>query len=368
MRANSYLQIDLGAIRQNIRCIQQETGSNTKLIPVLKGYAYGLGAVRIAEFLSDFGEFDWFAVSHVSEGIELRRAGIEQQILVMSLPLDFQLEDALNADLTLTLASFRQFPQFQRLSEKTGKKVPVSLKLDTGLHRIGFLPEETEALLEELRTAGNYLDLKGTFSHFACSGEQAMEAQEKSFEVFLEKMRAAGISPEICHTACSASLEAGWGSTLDAVRIGRRLFMDNPVKPTGRIREAVSFRAYLTDVRERSCLEPIGYKGAIRLKEDSHIGILSIGYGDGLDPALASVGAPVLINGRRASLLACCMDQSFVELGEIPASPGDEVTLFGYDAEGRFLSSQETAGLIGLEGCDLTSRLTPRVARVFIDK
>ena len=102
------------------------------------------------------------------------------------------------------------------------------------------------------------------------------------------------------------------------------------------------------------------------LDRDTRIGIISIGYGDGLDPALADVQAPVLVHGLRAPLLSCCMDQSLVDLGEIPASPGDPVTLFGPDEQGVFLSAQEVAGMIGCEGVDLTARLTPRVERVYL--
>ena len=118
MKANSYLQIDLQAIKHNlhqaikhnIHHLQEEIGPEKKLIPVLKGNAYGLGAVRLARFCSQVEGIDTFAVSHVSEGVQLRQAGIGGEILVMSLPLDFQIPDAVEHNLTLTLGSFRQFP------------------------------------------------------------------------------------------------------------------------------------------------------------------------------------------------------------------------------------------------------------------
>ena len=104
------------------------------------------------------------------------------------------------------------------------------------------------------------------------------------------------------------------------------------------------------------------------LGADTRVGVLSIGYGDGLDPALARAQAPVLVNGQRAKLLACCMDQSFVDLGEIPCEPGDEATLFGHDRNGVLLPAQEVLGLIGCEGCDQTVRLTDRVERVYLEE
>ena len=294
MRANSYLEIDLHAIEQNVRQLREEIGPETKLIPVLKGNAYGLGAVRIARFLDSLGGIDSFAVSQVAEGLELRSAGLRQQILVMSLPLEFQLDDALKAELTLTLGGFHQFPLFRALSERSGKRIPVSLKLDTGLHRIGFLPEEAEALCRKLRESEEYLEITGTFSHFSAAGAEAEEQQEECFRRFLERLRLEGIEPGPCHIASSAALEDGKGCRFDAIRVGRRLFLDSPTKPTGKIREAVTFRAYIADVRQRKAGEPIGYGGRLTMKEDSRVGILSVGFGDGLDPSLADAGIPIL--------------------------------------------------------------------------
>ena len=366
MKANSCLQIDLSAVRDNVLQIRKEIGPGVKLIPVLKGNAYGLGACKLADILGDIDGIDIFAVSHVAEGIELRKAGIRQRILVLSLPLDFQLEEAVACDLTLTLGSFRQFPLFRELARRRNSPVAVSLKLDTGLHRIGFTPEEMEALCAELKAAGEYLTIVDTFSHFAENSEEEDEEQAECFRHCINRLREAGIDPGLCHISSSASLEAGKDNLFDAVRVGRRLFLDRPGMPTGKIREAVSFRAYVADVRERNKGESRAYGGKLKLKKKTRVGVLSIGYGDGLDPALASVQAPVLVNGQRAKLLACCMDQSFLDLGEIPCEAGDEVTLFGNDGNGVILPAQEVMSLIGCEGVDQTARLTDRVDRVYV--
>ena len=364
--SNSYLQIDLQAIKENIEQIRREIGPEVKLIPVLKADAYGLGAVTLGRFLSGLGGIDCFAVSHVAEGIELREAGLMQQILVMSLPLDPQVEAAVEHHLLLTLGSFRQFPVLREAARKAGRKLPVSLKLDTGLHRIGFLPEEADRLIAELKQAEDVLEIRDTFSHFSENNDARIQLQAQRFRDFTDRLRAAGISPGLCHMASSASVESGKNVRFDAVRIGRRLFLDNPLKPTGAIREAASFRAWLTDVRSRKAGDTLGYDRRVTLSHDCTIGVLSIGYGDGLNPALAEAGAPVLVRGRRAKLVCCCMAQSFVELDDIPAQAGDEVTLFGHDREGEILSSQEVAALIGWEGCDLTAGLTGRVLRTYI--
>ena len=331
MTTNSYLQINLQALQENIEQIRRELGPAVKLIPVLKANAYGLGAVTLGRFLSDLGGIDCFAVSHVAEGIELRQAGLKQQILVMSLPLDTQVEAAVEHDLLITLGSFRQFPVLREVAWKAGRKIPVSLKVDTGLHRIGFLPGEIGRLITELKQAEDVIEIRDTFSHFSDHSKEQMELQCRRFRDFRDRLLAAGIRPGLCHMASSASLETG---------------------------EDVL-------VRERRAGDTLSYDRKTILEKDTRVGVLSIGYGDGLDPALFAAHAPVLIRGRRARLLACCMDQSFVDLGDLPCEAGDEVTLFGHDGEGNLLPAQEVAALIGCEGCDLTARLTPRVARVY---
>ena len=216
--SNSYLQIDLQAIKENIEQIRREIGPEVKLIPVLKANAYGLGAVTIGRFLSDLGGIDCFAVSQVAEGIELREAGVTQQILVMSLPLDTQVEAAVEHHLLLTLGSFRQFPVLREAARKAGRRIPVSLKLDTGLHRIGFLPEEADRLIAELKRAEDVIEIRDTFSHFSDHSREQMARQSGCFREYLEKLNSAGIGTGLCHMASSASLETGENVLFDAVR------------------------------------------------------------------------------------------------------------------------------------------------------
>ena len=364
MVSNSYLLIDTAALAHNVRAIREDL-HGAKLVGVIKGNAYGLGAVPIARELEKLG-VDAFAVSHVAEGLELRAAGIESKIMVMSLPLDSQVEAAAAADLVLTLGAFRQFETLKTVSLQRGKPLTIQIKLDTGLHRIGFLPRELEAAAEKMKEYAPYLHCIGVFSHFADTVKEHMDAQLALFLRMIGELNARGIETGLRHISSSASLEADPKYNLDAVRVGRRLYMDSPTDPDGRIRECASFRAFLTDVRERKAGESLSYGGAFHLPKDSRVGVLSIGYGDGLPPELARIGAPVLVNGQTAHLLADCMDQSFVDVTGIDCSPGDEVTIFGDDGRGNLLSSQYVAGLIGgNEGCGLTDALNPRVERIY---
>lgn len=135
----------------------------------------------------------------------------------------------------------------------------------------------------------------------------------------------------------------------------------------GRSREVCSWRAWVTRVRPLRAGDALGYGGHIRMPRDGMAATISVGYGDGLDPELVRVGGPVLIGGQRARLLACCMDQTVVDVTGIPCAVDDEVTLLGGDGHGNWLSAQEVSLLIGEdEGCGLTSRLSGRVGRVYL--
>ena len=145
--------------------------------------------------------------------------------------------------------------------------------------------------------------------------------------------------------------------------------MDAPYVRDGKIGEIASWRTFITAIKARHAGDSLGYGGAFHLEHDAVIATLGIGYGDGLDRGLCKVHAPVLINGKKCPLLTCCMDQSFVDVTGLDCAVGDEVTIFGRDGAGNFLSSQAQSELFcGDEGCGMTSALSTRVARVYINK
>ena len=364
---NSVLETDIGQILRNAETVARTLPAETRLIPVLKCDAYGLGAGRIARALEELDAVESFAVAHVSEGLRLREFGIDKDILVMSSALPWQLEMAAMARLTLTCGHAGFAKALNAVAEKLGTSQKIQIKIDTGLHRIGFLPEELETLCAELREAPQ-LRVTGTFSHFSNTEDAALCAREyAAYQRSLDALRAQGIAPGVRHMACSAASERYPQYGLDAVRVGRRLFMDSPTAPDGEIREVSTWRSWVTMVHPRRAGERIGYGAGARLEHDALVATVGVGYGDGLSPALAEVRAPVLAGGKRCPILACCMDQCMVDVSGTDCKVGDEVVFFGRDRLGNCLPSQEVALLIGAnEGCGLTAALSPRVARTYV--
>ena len=365
---NSYLLVETDKLRENVRTILKSLPAGTKLIPVIKDDAYGIGALGVARALEGFPELDCFAVAHVSEGLYLRREGLHEDILVMGNALPFQLPAAVDAALTLTVGRLGMAREIAEVCAAQGKCADIHIKIDTGLHRIGVEPgEELAALIEEIRAAGKRLCVKGVFSHFSHACDAAVCAQQYArYNEAVRQLEQGGIPVPLRHISGSESTERFPQYALDAVRVGRRLYMDHPTAPRGDIQEVVSWRSYVTTVKPRHAGDTLGYDGAYRLERDMLVATLGVGYGDGLNEEMARRHVEVLIHGRRCPLLACCMDQCFADVTGLSAAPGDEVTLFGSDGKGGFLSSQAAALQIGAnEGCGMTAALSSRVARIY---
>jgi alanine racemase len=368
---NSYLSIDLGKFRRNIQSLLDSLPGGAELIPMLKCNAYGMGLERIASVINEFSEIKTLAVAQVLEGIELRRLGAKQEILVAgAAATNSQIDVALENGLTLSAYRTGFIPRIIGFARFFGISAKLHIKINTGLNRLGVCPgEELDELISEIKEAGSSVQICGTFSHFSemeCSGKaEKIEEQYKTFMSAIAQLEKNGIDPGVRHICASAAYELHPEMALDAVRIGRRMYYDNPASPTGGVEELCSWRAPITNLRLFRAGEHIGYGDSIRLEKDSLIALIGVGYGDGLLRELAEAKAPVLIGGQRAKLIFACMDQCFIDATGIECSIGDEVTLLGSDKRGNVISGQEIASIINDEACTITASLGHRVIRIY---
>ena len=358
---SSALYVDMNIFDNNIQIL---TRRHKLLIPVLKSDAYGLGLLPIARRLMQHPGVKMLAVAQVLEGAVLREGGIQKDILVLGGTLPRQWSAAAELGLTLSVTRPGMVTELNAL----GRPVCVQLKIETGLNRNGVRPgEELAGVIGELKRS-SYVNLTGTYSHFAAAegrDTQRCTAQKAEFDRALAQLLDAGVDAGLRHMSNSAAAEWMENAEYDAVRIGRGLYMDAQADPVGDIREVASWRAHIVGLRQLPAGARLGYGRGIVLARDTRVAMVNVGYGDGLNHRVAG-GGPVLVEGRQARLLGCCMDQCFVDVGETDCRVGSEVTLFGYDGRGTFLSSQEVARRCDDEGCGLTAALGSRVQRVYI--
>lgn len=366
---NSYLLVETDLLRKNISSIITSLCGKTELIPVLKDNAFGLGLIEVAKICTEFNEIKTIALAQIGEAIILRRAGIKSELLVMGSYPDFLNELAIENDITVTISRPKQLAILAAHARVKGKTVKTEIMIETGLHRTGFTSgDELQVFIDEFKEAGSSIEICGVYSHFAdTNNKERTKSQYQTFINSVEQLNSFGIFPNRKHISSSAGYEEYSEYNLSAVRIGRRLYMDSPKMNNKEVEEVASFRSYITNIRNMKNGDTLGYGTKYFCDRDSIIASVGVGYGDGLNEALVKVKAPVLVNGKVARIMGCCMDQCQIDITDIVCKEGDEVTFFGRDSNGMFLSSQTVAALVGdNEGCGLTTALGMRVERIYI--
>jgi len=359
---NSTLTVHTDRLCRNIESINGQLSKGSSIIAVLKCDAYGLGLVPCAKVAEPLVRM--FAVAHPAEGLALRAAGITKDILVMAPCAPCQWEAAADAGLTLSVGRLGMIPELDRL----GKPVKLQLKLETGLHRTGLLPEELSAAAAELAAAGDGVKVTGVYSHFSSGSDAALCRQQfEAFQSGVSLLKQAGVPVPMQHISSSESSEHFPEYDLDAVRLGRRLFMDKPV-PNGSVEEVMEWKTRILDLRCRNSAEAVGYDRAV-LTSSRRIADIGVGYGDGFPLGLMEQGGTVLIGGKACPIVSVCMDQTLVDVTGVNCKIGDTVTIFGTDEFGNTVTSQQQAAVYGgNEGCSITSALNPRVFREYVSE
>lgn len=374
---NSYLEIDVGILRSNIRSIKSVLPAGTQLIPVLKGNAYGLGAEKVAQVLVQEGGIQTFAVAQVGEAVQLRNVGITQDILVLgAFPL-MQLPLAVEHNLLLTVFDIPTVRAVEREAASQGRTVSVHIKIETGLNRIGVKPGDAlAALLNELKNLP-HIQVKGCFTHFVDGRTHNSPSALRQFDIYqtaVTQIRAAGFEIPLCHVCNSGASEWFTDGMLDGVRLGRRLYMngrDDPIPAgmPGAVEEVASWRTTIVNLHDVEVGEYVGYDGDFVAERPTTVATLCVGYGDGLFVGFMKSKTPCLVKGQLTRYIGICMDQCFLDVTGMGCKVGDEVTIFGRSSDGSFLSAQALARSVGgREGVFFSDSLSDRVERRYINE
>jgi alanine racemase len=358
--------VDLGAIAKNYRFLAERV-SPASVIPVVKADAYGHGAAAVARRLEAEGART-FGVAMAEEGVALRRAGLGCDILILGFASagDAGLHRAYG--LTPSLYGLDQAGEFARAAASLPSPQPVHLKIDTGMGRLGFGMRELPAAIELLK-ASRGLELAGLYSNLSSSAEPgpvATSAQAAALADAAGAIRAAGLSPGLVHLANSGAVVAGAGVWFDAVRPGLALYGVAPAERLGEgLLPALRLETELMEVREVAAGTPLGYGGAFVTSRPSRIGLLPLGYDDGLRRSLSG-RVPVLVNGEVAPIVAAVsMDLTFVDVTGLPARRGDRVVCIGSDGS-RQVTAWDWARAAGTIPYEILCGIGPRVPRIHV--
>jgi alanine racemase len=350
--------VDVGALRHNLKQVRLRA-LRSRVMAVVKANGYGHGLAWVARSLN--GAADAFGVSSAEEGVQLREAGITQPICLLEgfftpneLPLlaRHHLEPAIHCE-----------SQLQALTQASPMiKLTVWVKVDTGMHRLGFLPPALPRVLKQLRDSSAVAEVR-VLSHFARADIPADPDTQTQIDIFLARIRDLGLESSLAN---SAGVLAWPQSHLDWVRPGIMLYGVSPLAGQDAaalgLKPVMTLETALIAVHARRKGEAVGYGGDWRCPEDMPVGVAAIGYGDGY-PRHAAPGTPVLVNGKRVPLAGrVSMDMITLDLRAQPdARVGDPVVLWG-----QGLPVEEIAGSAGTIAYELLCRVAERIPRVVV--
>jgi alanine racemase len=363
-------RIDTSALQHNMERVQQHVGATCRVLAVVKADAYGHGAATAARAFVQAGAWG-LAVSLVEEGIELREAGIGAPVVVLGGVPPTAAEVIVHRRLTPVVWTTDHLEHLSAAVSRTGARpLPVHVKIDTGMSRLGVLPEDLTPLIDWLgRDRGQTLLLQGVMTHLASADDMLDELTTKrqltSFEHCLQTFSARGLQPTFRHAANSAALVRFRSARFDMVRPGIALYGGGSCREVQmpNLRGAMTVRSRILALRKLPAGSRISYGGAHQLERDSLLAVVPVGYADGY-PRNMSGKAQMLVRGHRCRVLGnITMDTSMLDVTEIPGVRiGEEVTLLGEHGPGH-IDVFEVADWAGTIPYEVTCGISKRVPR-----
>jgi alanine racemase len=368
MARPTYVEVDLEAVRHNLRTLRACLAPGTRMLGVVKADAYGHGAAEVSRTLEAQG-IDMLGVALVEEGIALRVEGIHVPILVMGVMPDDEIPAAIEYGLAITVGDLAAAQEVHRRAGRLGRAATVHLKVDTGMNRLGVRWEEASGVLAAIaRMKG--LALEGVYTHFACAdGEKAgvTAAQLERLRAAIAEMPAAGAGRPIIHAANSSALMAMPETHLDMVRAGLALYgiPTCPASKAAPLRPALTLRSAVAHLKRVRRGEGASYGHRWQARRDSILGLLPIGYADGYPRALWEHGQ-VRVSGRLAPIAGViCMDSMLVDLTDVEnPRVGMPVTLIEA-AHDSPISAADLAALCHTIPYEILTGLGKRLPRIY---
>ena len=357
------LEVNLNAVVENLNYYRSFLKPETKMVCMIKADAYGAGAVEIAKTLQDH-RVDYLAVAVADEGVTLRKAGITANIMIMN-PEMTAFKTMFDYDLEPEVYSFRLLDALVKAARKEGiTGWPVHIKLDTGMHRLGFDPVDDMFKLIDRLKHQNAIIPRSVFSHFVGSDSDDFDAfSARQFELFeqgSQKLQSAFSHKILRHIDNSAGIEHFPERQLDMCRLGLGLYGVDP-RDNRMLSTVSTLKTTILQLRHVPAGETVGYSRKGKIERDSVIAAIPIGYADGLNRHLGNRHGYCLVHGQKAEYVGnICMDVAMIDVTDIPCQEGDQVEIFGEHLPVTVLSD-----IIGTIPYEVLTAVSNRVKRVY---
>ncbi len=359
-----WAEIDTQAVAHNVRQFKELVGPSCQLMAVIKANGYGHGALTAARQALAHGA-TWLAVAFPEEGTLLRRAGIASPILVLGGLVPQQLEICVSKDLAVTVFQWETAAALSSHARRWNKTVRVHVKVDTGMGRLGIQPDEAVSFVRRVKGLSG-LEVQGVFTHFASADEQDQyyHWQLQRFQKVLRDLEREGLSVPLRHCANTAATLFDPASHLNLVRVGLGLYglYPNERRPLT-LKPVLALKARLAAVRTVPPGTAVGYGSQFVTWKETNIGVLPLGYADGMSRHLGGT-AKVLVEGTECAVVGrICMDHCMVDLGDVSVEVGEEVVLIGRQGSG-VITVDDWAACIGTINYEIPCMLSERIARI----
>lgn len=361
------MEINLTALAANVRYFRSLLYPDTRLICMVKAFAYGTGSVEVSRCLQREHLADALAVAVCDEAVELRRAGITLPIIIMD-PEETALKKIIENNLEPNIYSFTSLSRFMEVAAAEGvENYPVHIKIDSGMHRLGFEYDDMP-LLADLLASQNIVSPCSVFSHLAGADEEQFDSftheQIDLFTRCADYLKQRLDTPEhtiLKHILNSAGIERFTESQMDGCRLGIGMYGFSAIQGR-RLSNVCTLRTTLLSVKTVRAGESIGYGRHTFLSADAQVAVIPIGYADGFDRRFGNRGGEVLVRGKRCPVLGnVCMDLAMIDVTGTDAQPGDAAIIFGDD-----LPIEELAEKLSTITYEILTSVSRRVKRVYV--
>jgi alanine racemase len=362
------LSINLSSMLHNLNVFRSLLGKGVKSMAMVKAFSYGSGSHEIAQLLQYAG-VDYLSVAYIDEGVALRKAGITMPIMVMS-PDAVSFDRMIAWKLEPEIFNQRSLELFTSMARTLqAKEYPIHIKLDTGMHRLGFMEHEIAALAEELQK-NSYVHVASIFSHLAVSEDAEQDGftatQLERFDAMSAEIMNVLTYKPLRHITNSAAIARHKKAHYDMVRLGLGLYgIDSSKALKGKLKQTGTLKTTIAQIKDIPAGESVGYGRAFVAEKDTRIATISIGYADGYPRNVGHGKAHVLLNGKEAKVVGVvCMDMCMIDISHIPdAKEGDEVIVFGPQ-----LPLTQIAAWAETIPYEIMTGISQRVKRVYVNE